>query len=45
MDKYAIETLDHVFNKSTPGCSLGPNWLAKLKQNPNENQVSLLFKP
>lgn len=40
MDSYAVQTSESTSNKSILGSSLGPHWLAKLKQHPNEKQVS-----
>lgn len=43
VDKYTIQpsTSSAVSTQSIPGCSLGPNWLAKLKQESIQHQVSL----
>lgn len=43
VDKYVIQTTSKSDenNKATTGASLGPNWLAKLKQQPNQDQVFL----
>jgi pyruvate/2-oxoglutarate dehydrogenase complex dihydrolipoamide dehydrogenase (E3) component len=41
LNKYAVEPNRELSAKSTLGCSLGPNWLAKLEQPIKQEQVSL----
>lgn len=37
--KYAVQKTSQQSDKLTPGCSLGPNWLAKLRQPVKDEQV------